>query len=158
MTYDTNGIFRCYEIKSSVSDFRSKNGHNFVGDYGYYVMPEEIYPKVKDDIPEHIGVFTLMDNGYLVSVKKAKKQIAENSDILLQSLLRSVYREAEKVIDSNEKPLINEYKIALARLKRELKNSRQTEHHYRQEIVDLRRVLRANNLNPSTELDKLQEK
>lgn len=38
-----NGKFYCYEIKSSVEDFHSKNGHNFIGDYNYYVMPEEVF-------------------------------------------------------------------------------------------------------------------
>ena len=37
------GDFYCYEVKSSVEDFHSKNGHNFLGDYNYYVMPEEVY-------------------------------------------------------------------------------------------------------------------
>ena len=27
------GDFYCYEVKSSVEDFHSKNGHNFIGDY-----------------------------------------------------------------------------------------------------------------------------
>lgn len=27
------GDFYCYEVKSSVEDFHSKNGHNFLGDY-----------------------------------------------------------------------------------------------------------------------------
>ena len=40
------GDFYCYELKSSVEDFRSKNGHNFIGDYNYYVMPGEVYRKV----------------------------------------------------------------------------------------------------------------
>lgn len=31
------GDFYCYEIKSSVDDFKSKNGHNFLGDFNYYV-------------------------------------------------------------------------------------------------------------------------
>lgn len=33
------GDFYCFEIKSSAEDFKSKNGHNFIGDYNYYVMP-----------------------------------------------------------------------------------------------------------------------
>ena len=36
------GDFYCFEVKSSVEDFHSKNGHNFLGDYNYYVMPEEV--------------------------------------------------------------------------------------------------------------------
>lgn len=37
------GDFYCYEVKSSTDDFHSKNGHNFIGDFNYYVMPEEVY-------------------------------------------------------------------------------------------------------------------
>lgn len=37
------GDFSCYEIKSSVDDFHSKNGHNFIGDKNYYVMPESVF-------------------------------------------------------------------------------------------------------------------
>lgn len=50
------GDFYCYEVKSSVEDFHSKNGHNFIGDFNYYVMPEDVYEKVKDEIPYKVGV------------------------------------------------------------------------------------------------------
>lgn len=46
------GDFYCYEVKSSVEDFHSKNGHNFIGDFNYYVMPEDVYEKVKDEIAD----------------------------------------------------------------------------------------------------------
>ena len=45
------GDFYCYEVKSSVEDFHSKNGHNFIGEFNYYVMPEDVYEKVKNEIP-----------------------------------------------------------------------------------------------------------
>ena len=45
------GNFYCYEIKSSVADFASKNGHNFIGDLNYYVMPEDVAASVKSQIP-----------------------------------------------------------------------------------------------------------
>lgn len=51
------GDFYCYEVKSSVDDFHSKNGHNFLGDYNYYVMPEEVYEQVKKEIPYQVGVY-----------------------------------------------------------------------------------------------------
>lgn len=50
------GDFYCYEVKSSVEDFHSKNGHNFIGDYNYYVMPKDVYEKVKGEIPYEVGV------------------------------------------------------------------------------------------------------
>lgn len=41
----------CYEIKISFSDFKSKNGHNFVGDCNYYVVPEKLYEeKIKNKV------------------------------------------------------------------------------------------------------------
>lgn len=73
------GDFYCYEIKSSVEDFRSKNGHNFIGEYNYYVMPEDVYEKVSLEIPYHVGVLVpdrlvYSEERYtLKSVKKAKK-------------------------------------------------------------------------------------
>lgn len=74
------GDFYCYEVKSSLEDFHSKNGHNFVGDFNYYVMPEEIYKKVRYDIPYNVGVLVPEKKSYsgewydLKSVKKAKRQ------------------------------------------------------------------------------------
>ena len=50
------GDFYCYEVKSSVEDFHSKNGHNFLGDYNYYVMPEEVYEQIKKESPYQVGV------------------------------------------------------------------------------------------------------
>lgn len=46
----------CFEIKVTVNDFYSKNGHNFVGDLNYYVLLPTVYEAVKDDIPENVGV------------------------------------------------------------------------------------------------------
>ena len=69
------GDFYCYEVKSSVEDFHSKNGHNFIGDFNYYVMPEEVYAVVSKEIPHYVGVLTPSDKPWmeLVSVKKAKR-------------------------------------------------------------------------------------
>lgn len=69
------GDFYCYEVKSSVEDFHSKNGHNFIGDFNYYVMPEEVYEAVKAEIPYRVGVYCPIGCfGELRSMKKAKRQ------------------------------------------------------------------------------------
>ena len=69
------GDFYCYEVKSSVDDFHSKNGHNFIGDFNYYVMPAEVYAAVSLEIPYNVGVLVPTDDMWrsLVSVKKAKR-------------------------------------------------------------------------------------
>lgn len=94
------GDFYCYEVKSSVEDFHSKNGHNFIGDFNYYVMPEEVFEKVKNEIPHNVGVFVPTDNPLrfriapLTSVKKAKRKDRERpvSEMLLM-MFRSSARE-----------------------------------------------------------------
>lgn len=74
------GDFYCYEVKSSVEDFHSKNGHNFLGDYNYYVMPEEVYEQIKKEIPYQVGVYVPDGMNYrgewydLKAIKKAKRK------------------------------------------------------------------------------------
>lgn len=94
------GDFYCYEVKSSVEDFHSKNGHNFLGDYNYYVMPEEVFEKVRSEIPYGVGVFVPDGINYrgewydLKSVKKAKRRDRKRpvSEMLLM-MFRSAARD-----------------------------------------------------------------
>lgn len=69
------GDFYCYEVKSCVADFNSKNGHNFIGDFNYYVMPQELYEQIKDKIPYNVGVLVPASThfGSLESIKKARR-------------------------------------------------------------------------------------
>lgn len=55
------GDFYCYEVKSSVKDFHSKNGHNFLGDYNHYVMPEEVYES-RAKLERDVGYSILKDS------------------------------------------------------------------------------------------------
>lgn len=97
------GDFYCYEVKSSVEDFHSKNGHNFMGDYNYYVTPEDVFEKIKNEIPYHVGVFVPSVMHYrgewyeLKSVKKAKRKDRERpvSEMLLM-MFRSCARGRNK--------------------------------------------------------------
>lgn len=84
ITMDTESRFRCYEIKVSKSDLFSKNKLSFVGDYNYFVMPEELYEEIKDDdrfskyLWQGIGVITYTKEkelpGHLKSQRAAKKK------------------------------------------------------------------------------------
>lgn len=51
----------CFEIKVTKSDFKSENGHNFVGNLNYYVVPLSLYHEIKDDVPEGIGIIAYYD-------------------------------------------------------------------------------------------------
>ena len=93
------GDFYCYEIKSSVEDFHSKHGHNFLGDYNYYVMPEDVYEKIKNEIPYNVGVFVSSMKEYrglleLYMIKKAKRKDRERPTTeLLFMMFRSAARD-----------------------------------------------------------------
>lgn len=99
------GDFYCYEIKSSVEDFRSKNGHNFIGDYNYYVMPREVYEAVQCEIPYKVGVLVPGGMHYrkdyydLVSVKRAGRKDRDRS---VTQMLLMMFRSAARDLRRSE--------------------------------------------------------
>lgn len=105
------GDFYCYEIKSSVEDFHSKNGHNFIGDYNYYVMPENVYNKIRKEIPFGVGVLTSSsldtETSVLSCVKKAGRKNREKSAtemlfMMFRSAARDVTNYKKKKEEVNE--------------------------------------------------------
>lgn len=92
------GDFYCYEIKSSVEDFNSPNGHNFLGDYNYYVMLPEVFESIKNKIPYYVGVFVPAERGSLKAVKNARRHDRKRpvSEMLLM-MWRSSRREIVKI-------------------------------------------------------------
>ncbi|NCE98827.1 MULTISPECIES: hypothetical protein [unclassified Emergencia] len=86
------GDVYCYEIKSSVEDFRSKNGHNFIGDYNYYIMPKDVYETIKEEILYNIGVLVPSETG-LQSVKKARRK---NRTKPLSEMLMMMWRSSRR--------------------------------------------------------------
>lgn len=121
MTYDTSGTFRCFEIKVSASDFRSKNKNTFVGHLNYYVMPIELYEKVKSEIPSHVGVYASYTGSDLSCVKKPKRQeLVFAPEIMKDSMLRSLYREYEKLNVSEDKGIMERLKTEMRRMKKQI--------------------------------------
>lgn len=133
MTYDTKGIFRCYEIKVSKSDFHSKHKNSFVGHYNYYVLTQELYNQVSEEIPDYVGVYVGQS-----CVKKPKKQDIDSkmftfrrsvdgrsteisvpwTDMLKDSIIRSLYRDSQKLHRSKNKDYINRVRNQLANFER----------------------------------------
>lgn len=111
--YNCQREVHCFEIKQSVSDFHSKAHLSFFGNKNYFVMPLELYEKVKDEIPKDIGVYVAIDhlekkdkkneNGwtshwaepvagdkYLWCIKHARSRLLRaDKEIILSSMLRS---------------------------------------------------------------------
>jgi hypothetical protein len=116
MTYNTKGEFRCYEIKVSKADFRSKSKHSFVGHFGYYAMPTELYKQVQDEIPKGIGVY-VHDGRFFSCVKKPKRTGPTIEPLLLSGfMIRALSRECEKQLKSNMPSVIERKDREIRRL------------------------------------------
>lgn len=105
IVYSTDGLFRCFEIKVSESDLKSKSALSFYGDYNYLILPEELYNKIKDK-PffkkkyngfSGIGIQVYKNNHIEVKQKAKKKSVGLGvKTLLMESMLRSLEREARK--------------------------------------------------------------
>ena len=100
----------CYEIKQSVQDFHSKNKLSFFGNKNYFVMPHDLYEKVKkeiySDFPE-VGVFVpiktpeMGEKEYvydvydqLLCIKPARRiELKADKEVILSSILRCMQRD-----------------------------------------------------------------
>lgn len=94
------GDVYCFEVKSSVEDFRSPNGHNMIGDFNYYVMPEEVFEVVGSEIPLYVGVLAPTQNweespqgAGIRSIRKAKRKDRQKP---LQEVLLMMFRSAAR--------------------------------------------------------------
>lgn len=56
--YEIGMCITCFECKITLSDFKSKNGHNFHGNRNYYVVPKELISKIEDLVPDGIGILS----------------------------------------------------------------------------------------------------
>lgn len=99
------GDFYCYEVKSSVEDFHSKNGHNFIGDFNYYIMPEEVFEEVKNEIPYKVGVLVpdgLHYRGEWYDLKSVKKSARKDRERPVSEMLLMMFRSAARVINGKK--------------------------------------------------------
>lgn len=87
----------CFEIKISKSDFKSKNGHNFVGNHNYYVVPSNIYSKIIELVPEDIGIIVYTENGNF-----RKKKECKFKDVSAEDLNRFLFNALKKWVDKEK--------------------------------------------------------
>ncbi|GAA2905047.1 hypothetical protein GCM10019993_08670 [Enterococcus pseudoavium] len=103
----TSREWRCYELKVTKADFYSKAKLSFIGQYNYYVLTEELYEKVQNEIPKEIGVLIyrpyteavteLPAKGtFFIAKKPLKRELQVSEDALLQRFMASLFREVQK--------------------------------------------------------------
>lgn len=125
LTYDTKGTWRCYEIKSSVEDFRSPAAKTFVGHYNYFVMPEGVYESAQHEIPAGIGVII----GGTSVVRAKRQELGVDEDVLWNSMIRSLSREYQKSRQSENRQYLSRLHMDI---KQEQKRRRYSEQKYRE--------------------------
>ena len=115
MGYDSDGTFRGYEIKRDIGDFHSGCAWSWICHYNYFIMPYDLYMKVKDEIPDGIGVWVCYTNRKSMDcVKKPKKRelICSKESLLLAMLqaLSREYKKYRKIKEQNDKKSIRKTK------------------------------------------------
>lgn len=92
-------------------------------------MTDELYKEVKDEIPKHIGVYVRQR-----LVKRPKKQeLLVDDQILKDSMIRSLYREASKVMKSKNPTIVES-------LKRQLNTANKERDDWKQNYWKLLRI------------------
>ena len=107
----------CFEIKISKSDFKSPNGHNFVGNINCYVMPYQLFKQLKDEIPEGIGVITFhqSDDGRTSlrrQVQPTWKDLPDNE--LYLSMLHTILNKKDKLINKLNRKHREQLSVAIS--------------------------------------------
>jgi AAA+ superfamily predicted ATPase len=92
-------------------------------------MTKELYEEVKDEIPAHIGVYL----GYICKKRAKKQELKVDEQILKNSLIRSLYREAEKVFKSDNPTIVDS-------LKRQVNNAKKDAEDYKHKYWELMRI------------------
>ena len=120
-----------YEIKVTKADFHSACHNSFVGNLNYYVLPPDLYEEVKEEIPDHVGVYVVRGkNAY--SVKRARRRPAQDPDTLKASMIRSLCREVTKQIQSGDP-------LHVENLNRRISQAERDRDRYRRQYWDLLR-------------------
>lgn len=153
MTYEpAKKIFRCYEIKVTKEDFHSPAKKSFVGDYNYFVLTEELWETVKDEIPAEIGVYVGQNcrkkakRSTLPDTKKCEmwRSIGGKStkietplrEVLLESMVRSLYRDSDKLLQTHDEQLINRLKQRISKAEKDNHMQQLEYNHFFQRIAD----------------------
>lgn len=124
MTMNSKGIIKCYEIKVTVPDLKSKAKKSWYGHYNYLVVTYELYKKIEnwdEYLPAHVGLIVGTD---LCSHKNAKKcDVSVEEEIMLkESMIRSIYAKMSRYRDAQSIDKQKQYQKEIRELKKEKAN------------------------------------
>ncbi|WP_024345889.1 hypothetical protein [Lacrimispora indolis] len=71
--WEVGMMVTCFEVKITLSDFRSRNGHNFQGNENYYCVPKELAPKIMKEVPDDIGILAYFEGERQFGLREYKQ-------------------------------------------------------------------------------------
>lgn len=105
ISYDAKkDIFKCYEIKVTMQDFKSKAKKSWYGNFNYLVISKDLYEEQaleewKEQLPKNVGIIvvdTNTDEKICVS-RSSKIEISrDQKDMLKNSLIRSLFYQNQR--------------------------------------------------------------
>lgn len=86
-------LLTCFEIKVTISDFKSEHGHNFIGNMNYYAVPVEILGEIKAKVPPEIGILAYYHTDRYCGLRSKRKAVfKEMSDEDQKWLILSTFK------------------------------------------------------------------
>lgn len=160
MTMDSKGILRCYEIKITLEDLKSKAKKSWYGHYNYLVVSSELYAQVekwKEFIPEYVGIivaypYSTHDGRFLENKRKCKKLAVspEIENMLKESIIRSMFYKYQKLKDATNTEHIKY-------LEKEIRKQKKEKEKYQDELYQIRKQINMfesyKSINDNTDVD-----
>lgn len=129
-TMDSNGIIRCYEIKISMKDLKSKAKKSWYGHFNYLFIPEELYIQIKDNlddyIPNYVGVavpcYISWSDGVEIKRKPKRQNISSDQENMMkESMIRSMSYKLIKYRNSSDLERVKTLNSRINKLEKENK-------------------------------------
>lgn len=154
MTMDSKGTIRCYEIKVTLPDLKSKAKKSWYGNYNYLVVTEELYDKISDwtvYLPEGVGLIVGIKRQHssfleLQCVFNPKKQVLIDSTkvMLKESMVRSLYYKMVKYMDAQSIEKMKELQKSERYWEKQFRTEQKERITYQRKVSRLERLKRRN--------------
>lgn len=95
-------------------------------------MPEELYEEVKDDIPNHVGVYI----GNYCKKRAKRQELLVDEQVLKDSLIRSLAREASKMYKSDNPNVIDSLNRRINRAEQDARQVRRNYQDLHRRVVE----------------------
>lgn len=148
LTMDSKGILRCYEIKVSLQDLKSKAKKSWYGHYNYLLVCENLYDKISDwpqYIPDFVGISVASPSYPGMEIKNVRKPIRQELTsyqqlMVKESFIRSLWYKMWKYRDAADMEKIQGLKSEIRDWKKRYKEE---EKAWNREYLEFRRYRHA---------------